>query len=130
MRIYVAARFTEKETVLKLYDRLQQLGHEITADWTTHKNVKPYDKNPEIAGVYSKEDAEGVLTADVFLLLTSPEPGAGVSAELGVAIASRQLTGKPMIYVAGGHLETNAFFYHPAVERFGNVEDAIAKLPV
>jgi hypothetical protein len=128
MKIYVAARFTEKETVLNLYNRLQKLGHVITADWTVHKNVKPYDENPDITGDYSQEDADGVLAADVFLLLTSPEPGSGVSAELGAAIASRQLTGKPLIYVAGEHLATNAFFYHPLVERFNNLDDALAKL--
>jgi hypothetical protein len=128
MKIYVAARFTEKSTVQKLYSQLKTQGHEITADWTAHKNVKPYDQNTAIAGEYSAEDAGGVMAADVFLLLTSAEAGAGVSAELGVAIASKQLTGKPRICVAGEHMATNAFFYHPLVERFATVEQALATL--
>jgi nucleoside 2-deoxyribosyltransferase len=128
MRIYVAARFTEKDAVNNLYERLRKAGHEITTDWTVHENVKPYNKHPERASAYSKEDADGVMMADIFLLITSPEAGSGVSAELGVAIASKELTGKPQIYVAGEHMATNSFFYHPTVTRFANLEDALAAL--
>lgn len=128
MKIYVAARFTEKETVNKIYDQLRRAGHEITADWTLHKNVKPYDQNIEIVREYAIEDAEGVKAADVLLLLTSPESGSGVSTELGIAIASKELTGYPKIYVIGEYAATNAFFFHPAVEKFDTLEEAIRHL--
>jgi hypothetical protein len=128
MKFYIAARFTEKDLVNQIYDRLRAAGHEITADWTLHKNVKPYDQNPELAGAYAKEDADGAKTADIFILLNSPEAGAGVSAELGVAIAYQELTGKPAIYVAGEHMATNAFFFHPAVKRFATIDEALNSL--
>lgn len=128
MKIYVAARFTEKDTVNRIYDKLRKAGHEITADWTLHKNVKPYDQNPKIVREYAIEDAEGVKAADVLLLLTSPESGSGVSTELGIAIASNEMAGHPKIYVIGEYASTNAFFFHPAIERFDTLAEAIKHL--
>ena len=49
MKIYVAARMFEKNEVLRIYKLLRKKGHEISVDWTWHKNIKPYDKNSKIA---------------------------------------------------------------------------------
>ncbi|MFH1308236.1 MAG: hypothetical protein ABIH72_05265 [archaeon] len=49
MKIYVGARFTKKEEVIKLHKILKEKGHEITCDWTTHLPISPYDKNQELA---------------------------------------------------------------------------------
>ena len=98
-------------------------------DWTTHKNVKPYDSHPTQAGDYAEEDMAGVLNSDVFVLFTSAEAGSGVSAELGGAIAGKLLTGKPKIYVVGENLHTNAFFFHPAIDaRVNNFEKLLETL--
>ncbi len=129
MKIYVAARFTDKEMVQDVYRKLTQAGHNITADWTKHKNVKPYDEHPVQAGEYATEDMSGVMASDVFILFTSAEPGSGVSAELGGAIACNTLTGKPRIYVVGPYAHTNAFFFHPAVyARVDRFDEIIAEL--
>ena len=129
MKIYVAARFSDKENVQFAYDKLTELGHEITADWTKHKNVKPYYDHPEETGDYAAEDMTGVLESDVFILFTSTEPGSGVSAELGGAIACNQLSGKPKIYVVGDNLHTNAFFFHPAIcNRLNNLAEVLKEL--
>jgi hypothetical protein len=128
MKIYVAARFTEKETVNTIYDQLRKAGHEITGDWTLHVNAKPYDQNRDLAGTYALEDAEGVKAADIMLLLSSPEAGTGVSTELGIAIASKELTGHPKIYLIGEYLVANAFYFHPAVEQFDTIEEAIERI--
>ena len=128
MKIYVAARFTEKAMVQDLYKQLRAMGHTITADWTQHVNAKPYDQHAELAGEYATEDLTGTITCDVFIYFTSPEVGAGLSAELGAALASRELTGKPEVYVVGEHAASNAFHYHPAVQRVGNIETVLAQL--
>ncbi|HSX31128.1 MAG TPA: hypothetical protein VLE99_04380 [Candidatus Saccharimonadales bacterium] len=128
MKIYVAARFTEKTMVQKLQAQLEASGHTITADWTQHRNVKPYNEHPIEAGAYAAEDLEGVLACDIFIYFTNPEVGAGLSAELGAALASHQLTGKPVIHVVGEHIATNTFYYHPAVKRAARIEAVLAEL--
>lgn len=104
------------------------MGHVITADWTQHLNVKPYDKHPREAGVYAAEDLTGTITSEVFIYLSSPEVGAGLSAELGAALASHEITGRPRIYVVGEYAATNTFHYHPTVTRVNSVEEVLADL--
>lgn len=128
MNIYVAARFNEKDMVQDLYRELTGMGHKITADWTKHANVKPYNEHPEKAGAYSVEDLDGVLNSDVFIYITSLEVGAGLSAELGAALASHARTGLPKIFVVGDYAATNAFHYHPYINRVANINEAIDKL--
>lgn len=129
MKIYVAARFTEKDMVRDLYKQLEKMGHTITADWTQHVNVKPYDQHQLEAGSYSEEDLRGTITCDAFLYITSPEVGAGLSAELGAALAAHELTGTPAkILVIGEYAATNAFHYHPAITRAPSVDVALAAL--
>jgi hypothetical protein len=128
MKIYVAARFTEKPMVLTLHKQLRTMGHTITGDWTQHRNVKPYNEHPKEAGAYAHEDLEATLASDVFIYFTSPEVGAGLSAELGAALASYVRTGAPQIYVVGPHAANNAFHYHPAVTRVDHIETVLAEL--
>jgi hypothetical protein len=128
MKFYVAARFTEKGQVKKIYKHLQEKGHEITADWTLHKTIKPYDKNAAIAKSYAIEDMNGVINADVFILLTSEHTGAGSAGELGAAILSQVKTGKPKIYVVGMRMDNNFFYFHPAVIRKNTIEEVLQAL--
>ena len=128
MKIYIAARFTEKAMVQVLYKQLRTLGHTITADWTQHSNVKPYNEHPKEAGEYAVEDLQGTIESDVFIYFTSPEVGAGLSAELGAALASHVRTGAPQIYVVGDYAATNAFHYHPAIKRVETIEAVLGEL--
>jgi hypothetical protein len=41
MNIYVAGKFEEKDIILKTYQKLREMGHSVSYDWTTHKNMKP-----------------------------------------------------------------------------------------
>lgn len=128
MKIYVAARFAEKEMVNTIYDQLRTAGHEIAVDWTWHKNTNPFSRNINLISEYVAEDSAGIRAADVLILINSPEPGAGVSAELGIAIALHQTTGHPAIYVVGQYVDTNPFFFHPAVKRFDSLAQVIELL--
>ncbi len=67
MKFYSAARFGEKEVVRQIYGLLQRLGHEVTADWTAHIPVSPYDKNVELVTSYASKDMKGVLDSEVFV---------------------------------------------------------------
>ena len=128
LKIYVAARFYAKDEVLRIYQSLWARGHTIIADWTKHKNVKPYTEHPAEAGLYAEEDLRGAMDCDIFILLTSERAGGGVSAELGAALATHRLKGSPKIYVVGQHLDPNAFYFHPAINRRDTVTQVLAEL--
>lgn len=128
MKVYVAARMFEKDEVLRMYKLLKKAGHEISADWTWHKNIKPYDQNPETAKDYSIEDMNGVIDCDVFILVTSESPGTGSAGEFGAAILSNLKLGKPKIYVVGQYIGNNFFYFHPAVVRKNTIDDVLKEL--
>jgi hypothetical protein len=128
MKIYVAARLHDKERVLDLHTKLRELGHEISHDWTTHQNIKPYLNNLELAKSYAALDIQGVSSADIFVLLTHAEIGAGSSGELGAAIALNVALGKPEVFVVGEHSENNLFYYHPIVTRLTYPAELLAIL--
>ena len=40
MKVYVAAGFSEKETVRAIHRRLRERGHRVSVDWTGHDGVE------------------------------------------------------------------------------------------
>lgn len=129
MKIYIAARFDKKEEVRGLQKLLSEKGHEITADWTLHKPIKPYNENSEIAKDYATEDVNGAKDCDVFMLLTD-EAGTGMYVELGVAILSHLQSGKPKIYAVGEHISRSMFYFHPSVNRRENIGQVLKELKI
>jgi hypothetical protein len=125
MKIYVAARFHEKERVKKIYAQLIELGHEITEDWTVCQTMKPYSMYPNNARQCAEHTIEAVKDAEIFIFLTNEEIGAGSSVELGAALLSHVTTGFPKICVVGPHRENIYCFYHPAVQFFDTVEEVM-----
>ncbi len=128
MKVYVAARFYEKEIVLDVYKKLKAQGHTITADWTPHKNIKPYSQNPDTAKEYAIEDIEGVRNSDIFILILGDQAGTGTSSELGAAILSNLSFQKPKIFVVGKYIDQNFCFYHPSVIRKDTIEDVFKEI--
>lgn len=128
MKIYVAARFHDKEKVKEIYTLLKQNGHEISADWTWHTKFNPYSKHVQEVKSYATEDIEGIKNCDVFILLTSKEAGAGSSTELGAALSLTLQTDKPKIYVIGEYIDENMFFFHPAVKIRKNVNEVLKEI--
>jgi len=127
VRIYVAAKFELKEEVREFYKKLQEKGHEITADWTLHKLISPYSKNQELAKEYAIEDVKGAKNCDVFIL-RSAATGTGTYIELGAAIASHLEKGKPHIYVMGKLNERCMFYFHPSVKRLATFEEVLQEI--
>jgi len=128
-KVYVAARFHLKERVRSLYEKLKRKGYEISFDWTLHKWIIPYEKNVELARQYSEENIEGVANSDIFILLTDEERGGtGMYVELGVAILSYKLFGKPKIYVVGEDNSYALFYFHPSVIRKNSIEEVLEEL--
>lgn len=127
MKIYIAARFDKKQEVLNLYKRFQELGHEIIADWTLHKPIKPYENNPETAREYSIEDIDAARNCDIFILMTD-EAGTGMYIELGAAISSNLEHEKPKIYVIGEHTSRSMFYFHLSVNRRKNIDEVLEEI--
>lgn len=128
MKIYVAARFHEKERVKKIYAELKKLGHEITEDWTICTTQQPFSKHQDQAQMCALHTIQGVKDSEVFIYLTNQEIGAGSSVELGAALLSHSVFKSPRIYVVGPHIDTNYCFYHPAVQMRKDLEEVFAEL--
>jgi len=122
MKVYVSAKFNDKERVKGVYTVLKQAGHTITHEWVHNKPSYPFSFDPAFTAQCAAEDIEGVLIADVFILLSNAEPSMGASAELGAAIASFLSIQRPYVYVVGPHFDSNFCFYHPVVVRKDSVE--------
>ena len=129
MKAYVAAKFERKAETLEAYEKLRKDGHTITADWTKHRAISPYEQNHETALEYTKEDAEGVMDCDVFIALGGSESlSTGVCAELGIAIAMNSMRGKPKIYLVGNLKEKTMFCHHPAVIVKKSIEEVLEEI--
>jgi len=129
MKFYIASRFGLKEEVRVLYKTLEDKGHEIIADWTQHKTVKPYAENKELSRDYAIEDIKGTMNCDVFILI-SDEAGTGIYTELGAAIANNIKFGAPKIYVVGEHIDRSIFYYHPSVKQMSTTEEVFKDLGI
>ena len=81
MRFYVGSKFEERLKVRWLMDRLEDLGHEITFDWTTehyqNKEETPEDAEECIHGVFDAHAYVGLFIEDYHYK--------GALVELGVA---------------------------------------------
>jgi hypothetical protein len=128
MKVYVAARFFDKEKVKEVYKRLKADGHEITADWSKHLNPKPFSKNRQRCKKYALEDLNGTINCDVFILLTNEQAGTGSSTELGAALALSVKSNKPKIYVVGKHIDGNLFYFHPLVNLRKTINEVYKEL--
>jgi hypothetical protein len=128
MKIYVAAKFEEKERVKHVYSLLKNVGYTITHEWIHNKSSRPYALDPSFTAQCASRDIDGVRQADVFILLSHQMPSIGASAELGAAIASFLAFKKPHIYVVGPHFDTNFCFYHPTVIQKDTIEDVLHTL--
>lgn len=127
MKIYVAGKFENKELILNTYKKLKEMGHSISYDWTTHKNIKPYFENKDIASEYAQNELNGLLNSDI-LIYFSNETGHTLFMEFGAALALLKTTGKPKIYAVGEFNDCSPWFFNPIVERCENIEQALIKI--
>ncbi len=127
MKIYISGKFERKDEILKLYERVRKLGHEISYDWTTHKDMSPWIQNPEMALGYSNNEINGILNCDVFIFIAD-EKGTTMLMELGAAIALQKKTGKPAVYAVGRFTERSPWFFNDAVKRKSSVDEVLDEI--
>lgn len=119
MKVYVAGKWKEVNSVREVMVMLKGMGHEVTCDWTGH--VSPLKSKQ-----YALEDMEGVRNCDVLLALM-PDPTTfykGAWIEVGMALAFNKL-----VMIVGKEVNS-VFLGHPMVgvykneELFKAIEDA------
>lgn len=123
MRVYVAGRFTKKEDVQAMQDRLVKAGHTITFDWTkSSANGKLREERLRYLAEQANLDFEGVRGADAIVVLHD-DTGRGLFVEFGIALADPH----KIVAVVGGQYAgaSGCVFYHmPRVRHFCTPEGA------
>ena len=127
MQIYVAGKFEDKDLVRGVYRRIEDLGHTVAYDWTTHKPIKPYNKNPEMARHYSQNEQDAVATCDAFIAILD-EKGTTLLLEIGAAIMAAKLNGKPSVFVVGPLNASSPWFFNSLVRRYDTIDEVFAVL--
>jgi hypothetical protein len=96
-------------------------------DWTALPGIPSDERNlrPDDVSAIAVRDLDGILKAEVFILLASVPEGRAKYAELGAAIMSAVQTGKPRIYVLGEDPVHSVFFFHPTVNRMTSLDDIL-----
>lgn len=137
---YIASGLENAEQVRALRDRLNAAGWKQTYDWTTHGSVQK--EGVEVIAEVASKEIEGVVMAEVFIALLPG--GRGTHCELGGAITMSDcyvlIPGEqpaPLICVYSPDPErdfgttegkTCAFYHHPNVQRFGDLDEMVGWL--
>jgi nucleoside 2-deoxyribosyltransferase len=124
MKFYIASKLENYEQVQYLRDRLKEQGWTHTYDWTKHGSVKTV--STELLKEVAEKEFQGVVDADVVIVLT-PQ-GRGTHVELGIALA---LGKKVFIWHENDKYfkctdDTSSFYWLSNVNRlYGTFEDLI-----
>ena len=121
MNFYIGSKLEKYKQVQYLANKLKSVGWTHTVDWT-QGSLDAADE--ETLKKVSKQEADGIKCADVFIMLT-PQ-GRGTHTELGIAIALEK-----RIYICHTNDKyfkddenTSSFYWHPQVKRLiGNIDD-------
>jgi len=119
MKFFVSGKVGVENDAKKAMQALREAGHEITFDWTTIEDLKPYDLNSSASRGAAIKETRGILDADVVVIFAH-EKGVGLYVELGIAIGA----GIP-VRVVTNEESRSMFFHHPLVKRVTGFEEVI-----
>lgn len=120
MRIYVAAKYEDRDFVRSLYRTLESKGHEITCDWTDH-DIYPEDAPNNQKAYFAVDDINGVRECDLLIAVFLWERHQrGALIEIGAALG----LGKP-VAIIGDYENSSTLLQHPGITRFGTVADCL-----
>lgn len=131
MKIFVSGQIKDLEYVRTVQDKLIEMGHEITHDWTNKLNgdlllsgSEAKLKNIDETSRRAKTDIQGVIDCDTYIICTkNREYGKGMYVELGAALSLNVANGKPRIFLVGPMNHMSIFYFHPSVMRFDNIDE-------
>lgn len=122
MKFFVTGRSSRVDEVERVFESIKRIGHEIVLDWTSFPMIKPYADNPIKASDFAQAQINGILEAEVYILLAH-EDGTGVFAELGAALAVSQLQGNLKIFAIAESIPPAMFHYHPLITWVKNLDE-------
>lgn len=129
MRVYVAGKFRRRLEIAEFAERVIERGHSITHAWWNEEDpppdVTPAEKR-EFFQVCAAADVDGVLTAEVVILIHDPHCR-GAFVEFGLALAE----GVHVIVVDGEGDPAQAvpiFYVLPEVEHVPTKDAALDAL--
>lgn len=106
MKVYVAAKWEERNRAREVMFRLVEAGHTITYDWTVQEQESGYQAEADIDGVVKANAYVGVFEKDLNYV--------GALIELGAALG----IGIP-VYVIGNAQVTKSMFFKHELVRWG-----------
>ncbi len=123
MKIYVASKWEEHETVRNIMTELESLGHTITCDWTNHEYPKN-NVNQQLME-YAIMDIDGVRDADMVIVyaVNPTYTYRGAIGEMTAAIALDK-----RVCLIGHGIDECIFVNHPLVRRFNSMTEIIKYL--
>lgn len=141
MKIYVAGKFEQKEEIRSIYKKLQEMGHEISYDWTVHQSVKNYQPgqdsamiglnqtsiNVDLARQYTQNELKAIAESDIFIYLTQ-ELGTTNKMEFGAALMQSFLNNKLKIFAVGKANDKSNWFFMENVRRRDSVEEVLEEI--
>ena len=107
---------------------IESIGHESITDWfSVPLLISGDDRGAQLDAVKRgvERHVAVVINCYIFILPADPVEFRGKYVELGTAIVSTLLTGKPKIYSLGEYKSHPAFFYHHCVNRMDSLEDRL-----
>lgn len=125
MKYYIATSTARCPAHNRLRDLLNELGHEITYDWTTHGSVR--ETTTERLAQVARAELEAIREAD-FVVVLLPG-GKGTHTELGFSLAAQKkvfLHSEELTLFSPGP-EVCAFYYAPEVTRFSGALEELAQ---
>jgi len=115
VKVYVAAKWEERECAAGVMARLVRAGHTITYDWTGAN---------AFTAVQAIRDIDGVQEADALVIIAErPLPYAGTYVEFGVAVAR----GIP-VFLVGHGMDHCIFSLLPSVIQVESTRDVLDRL--
>lgn len=125
MKFYIAATSDQRVEARKVMDFVEAHEQTVFLDWTKDSLLeKPYTKKKKEAQYRSERDIKAIMESDIFILLSSNESAhKGAHVELGVAIASNILNGKPQIFIIGEYNTHNLFNFYSEIQRVESIDD-------
>ena len=111
-----------------MYQKLKEIGYEISYDWTIHVPIKPYSENPKLANEYSENEMKAITESDIVIYLSTKD-GTTSKLEVGGAMLLKFIGKNPrLIFLVGEHNSASPWFMNKIVRRFDSVDDVIEEL--
>ncbi len=129
MKVFVSAHMDDRTTLVRrAQQELIAHGHSITQDWSQGDVIPDGFADSALdAGRVSREDINGILAADAFLMLTThaEEAGRGMYVELGAALLRAELGLLRHVCIVGELTHETVFYFHPLARRFPTLTECL-----